>query len=108
MDGANMPSGAVKGPIEDGSGWLDGIVCSLLAPQPARNRQHACLSFVRDAPANPIKFEVFFLRHTRERQALGAASHSPHPRPLRLDLCQVPGKVRRIVGPTAIPSLAAT
>src|SRR5258708_31119385 len=50
MAGANTPSGALKGPIEDGSGWLGGIVCSLLAPQ-ARNRQHACLSFVRDAPA---------------------------------------------------------
>jgi hypothetical protein len=47
----------------------------------------------------PSRPTVFVLRRTHEWQAFGTASHSPHPRSLGLDLCQVLGKARRIVCP---------
>src|SRR5262249_37567481 len=51
-------------------------------------------------PHTPSGPTVFFLRRTREWQAFGAASHSPRPRSLRLDLCRVLGNPhRRLVPP---------
>src|SRR5215471_14924028 len=65
--------------------------CSAGAGRPTR----LALVRARAASAHPPGPTVFFPRRTREWQAFGAASHSPHPRSLRLDLCQVPGKARR-------------
>src|SRR5215510_4209808 len=101
MAGPNTPSGAVNAPTEDGCAWFDGIgfaPCLLLSrrgkgttpvARSCARRQHT--------PSRPT---VFFLRRTHEWQAFGAASHSPRPRSLRLDLCQVLGKARhRIARP---------
>src|SRR5215470_4932541 len=107
MAGPNTPSGAVNALIEDGCAWLDDIgsaPCLLLGRRGKANTPVARSCARRQhTPSGPT---VFFLRRTREWQAFGAASHSPHPRSLRLDLCQVLGKARRIVCPTAIPALS--
>src|SRR5262249_16295097 len=50
-------------------------------------------------PAKPLESDALFPEQTREGQAFCASSHSPYPRPPRVDLYQVPGKVRRSVHP---------
>src|SRR5215813_12162686 len=101
MAGPNTPSGAVNAPTDDWRAWLDGIgsaPCLLLSRREKGNTPVArsCARW-QHTPSRPT---VFFLRRTHEWQAFGAASHSPRPRSLRLDLCQVPGKAhRRIVRP---------
>src|SRR5215813_12378228 len=107
MAGPNTPSGAVNAPTDDWRAWLDGIgsaPCLLLSRREKGNTPVArsCARW-QHTPSRPT---VFVLRRTHEWQAFGAASHSPHPRSLRLDLCQVLGKARRIVCPTAIPALS--
>src|SRR5262249_15195706 len=50
-------------------------------------------------PGNPVESDGLFPEQMREWQAFRASSHSPYPRPLRVDLYQVPGKLRRSVRP---------
>src|SRR6516225_439066 len=70
MAGPNTPSGAVNAPIEDGSAWLDGIVCSLLVPQPVCEGHDGCHCarwLVRDSVRNPPSSPTaFFPGRTRE------------------------------------------
>src|SRR5262249_33517730 len=77
MTGPNTPSGAVNAPTDDGRAWLDGIgsaPCLLLSrgtppvARPGARGQHP--------PPRPT---FFVPRRTHEGEALGAASHSPHP-----------------------------
>src|SRR6516164_9247679 len=95
MAGPNTPSGAVNAPTGDGRAWLDDIgsaPCLLLGRRGKANTPGA-RSCARGV-STPARSDGLLPR-TREWQAFGAASHSPHPRSLRLDLCQVPGKARR-------------
>src|SRR5262249_47454874 len=100
MAGPNTPSSAVNAPTDDWRAGLDGIGSApcLLVSRRAKGNTPVARSCARrqHTPSHPT---VFVLRRTHERRAFGAASHSPHPRSLRLDLCQVLGKARPIVCP---------
>src|SRR5262249_8847619 len=103
MAGPNTPSGAVNAPIEDGSAWLDGIVCSLLVPQPVcegHDGCHCALARARQRQKPPFAPDgLLSSTHAGIARRFAPESHSPSPRLLRLDLCQVAGKVRRSVRP---------
>src|SRR5215813_4134406 len=102
MAGANT-SGVVNAPIEDGSAWLDGIVCSLLVPQPARRAQRPSprAGSCATASETPLSESDGLLYQDARVNGMALRARKPFtsPRPIRLDLYQVPGKARRIVRP---------
>src|SRR5262247_939634 len=100
MAGPNTPSDAANAPVEDRSAWFDGIVCSLLAPQPVREGHDGCrCALARARQRRPLVSDGLLSRARMNGMALRARKPFTSPRPDPSYLCQVPDNVRRSVRP---------